>query len=213
MVRGNRVDLGRGQLGYSQVTLAKRWRWSRGKVRRYLTALETAGDIVQQKNSVTSVITIIKYDQWQPPKTTNDTTNLPADGQQTDSRRTADGTLTIRIKKNKKNKKNIYKNTNTSGVPPQVNPVNEIIYQFRFVNPSYQILFARKNQRDACERMINKFGFDKICRLIEGVVASAGKPFYPTITTPVQLEEKMGQFLVQHKKEENNLIFDDSKVK
>jgi hypothetical protein len=31
-VRGNRVDVKRGQVGWSQVALAKRWKWSRGKV-------------------------------------------------------------------------------------------------------------------------------------------------------------------------------------
>lgn len=64
-IRGVRVDLKRGQLGYSQLTLAKRWKWSRDKVRRHLRRLETAGDIIQQTTQVTTVITIVDYNTWQ----------------------------------------------------------------------------------------------------------------------------------------------------
>ncbi len=33
--RGILVTVNRGQLGWSEVALAKRWKWSRGKVRRF----------------------------------------------------------------------------------------------------------------------------------------------------------------------------------
>jgi len=78
-VRGIRVDVKRGQLAYSQLNLAKRWKWSRDKVRRYLSELEKDGDIIQQNSKITTLITIVKYDLWQgeptPNKTTSNTTN------------------------------------------------------------------------------------------------------------------------------------------
>lgn len=78
-VRGIRVNIERGQLAYSQLTLAKRWKWSRDKVRRYLSELEKDEDIEQQNNKITTVITILKYNLWQgiptPNKTTSNTTN------------------------------------------------------------------------------------------------------------------------------------------
>jgi hypothetical protein len=83
-VRGNRVDVKRGQVGWSQVALAKRWKWSRGKVRRFLKELEKSDhQIVQQKNNITTLINIINYEQYQG----NGTADGTADGQQTDSRR------------------------------------------------------------------------------------------------------------------------------
>lgn len=64
-VRGNKVEIKRGQIGWSQVKLADRWKWSRGKAMRFLNDLETVQQIVQQKNSVTSIITIVNYEEYQ----------------------------------------------------------------------------------------------------------------------------------------------------
>jgi len=64
-IRGIEISLKRGDLGWSEVTLSKRWKWSRGKVRRYLGMLKTRGMIVQQANQYTSVITICNYDSYQ----------------------------------------------------------------------------------------------------------------------------------------------------
>jgi len=74
-IRGIKVNLKRGQLGYSQLTLAKRWKWSVGKVKRFLNELEMDGDIEQQNNTVTTLITVIKYNLWQGDGVTNELTN------------------------------------------------------------------------------------------------------------------------------------------
>lgn len=63
--------------------MAKRWKWSKNKVRRYLNWLETEQQIKQQKyRYITTITTILNYDKYQ-----NDTADDTADGQQTDSRR------------------------------------------------------------------------------------------------------------------------------
>ena len=77
--RGIKIPVKRGQVGTSQVTLTSRWQWSRGKVKRFLDELETDQQIVQQKNNVSSLITIVNYDEYQQ----DDTANSTADGQQT----------------------------------------------------------------------------------------------------------------------------------
>ena len=82
-IRGIKVELKRGQLAWSQLSLSKRWMLSRGKTRRYLNELEKHQDIVQQNNEVTTLITILKYEYWQHNGTTSSTT----DGQQTDNKR------------------------------------------------------------------------------------------------------------------------------
>ena len=74
-IRGCPIIINRGQLAYSQVSLAKRWKWSRGKVRRFLSELSKnpAQQIVQQSSNVTSIISIINYDQYQEQDSKQDT--------------------------------------------------------------------------------------------------------------------------------------------
>ncbi|KKK91934.1 hypothetical protein LCGC14_2707960 [marine sediment metagenome] len=86
-IRGIRVDVERGQLAYSQLTLSKRWRWSRDRTRRFLKELEKHGDIIQQNSTVTTIITIKKYNKWQGDKTTNDTTSKTTEKHQKNIKR------------------------------------------------------------------------------------------------------------------------------
>jgi len=96
IVRGNIINVKRWQNWYSEETLAKRWKWSRDKVRRYLNYLETIQQIIQQKSKVKSIITIINYDKYQTNDTTDDTT---------DKHQTIQQTNTIKNNKKKKNEK------------------------------------------------------------------------------------------------------------
>ncbi len=97
-LRGRQVIVGRGQLAYSQDTLAKRWGWSRGKVLRYLSVLETGQYIVQQKSKLITLITIVNYDKFKQDGTTLNTTHST----------TLDTTVGTTTKKDKKEKtKNI----------------------------------------------------------------------------------------------------------
>lgn len=65
-VRGNKIEVKRGQLGWSELSLSKRWKWSRNKVRRFLKDLKNESQIEQQKNSVTSLITMLNYETYNP---------------------------------------------------------------------------------------------------------------------------------------------------
>jgi hypothetical protein len=82
LVRGVFFKVQRGQVGVSEYTLAKKWKWSRGKVRRFLEWLETEGQVVLQKNNVTSLVTIVKYDDYQHSGTASDTASDTTDGLQ-----------------------------------------------------------------------------------------------------------------------------------
>ena len=61
-VAGEKIPILRGQTGWSIEKLSLRWQWSRGKTERFLNELETSKQIVQQKTSRTTVITIINYE-------------------------------------------------------------------------------------------------------------------------------------------------------
>lgn len=73
--RGVRVDVKVGQVGYDLDSLAKRWKWSRGKVERFLLMLEKDGQIVRQKNNVTTLISIVNYKEYQQDNKPNDKPN------------------------------------------------------------------------------------------------------------------------------------------
>ena len=75
MVRGNIVCIDRGQIGWSELTISSRWKWSRTKVRRFLSYLEKSGNIIQQKTHITTIITICNYERYQYGDTTDDTTD------------------------------------------------------------------------------------------------------------------------------------------
>lgn len=70
---------------------------------------------------------------------------------------------------------------------------NEIISLFKAVNPSFEQLFARSPQRQATARLLAKFGAEKLTEIINFLPRCNSKKYAPTITTPLQLENKMGE--------------------
>jgi hypothetical protein len=83
-VRGNRIKITRGQLGWSEKNLATRWKWSRGKVARFLNDLEKDQQIVQQKSRLTTIITILNYNEYQGGGQQNEHQIGQQTGQQTE---------------------------------------------------------------------------------------------------------------------------------
>lgn len=74
-IRGNKVEIKRGQIAKTQDTLAERWKWSRGKVLRFLDELQKSGQIVQQKSKLITLISIVNYELYQCGSTTESTSN------------------------------------------------------------------------------------------------------------------------------------------
>ena len=89
--RGILIDVNRGQVGFSEESLAARWRWSRGKVLRFLSELKTGQQIervpVQQNPKLSSLISIINYDFYQSGDTTKEQKAEQQTVQQTDIKR------------------------------------------------------------------------------------------------------------------------------
>ena len=67
-IRGNKVVVGRGEVGWSEEALALRWRWSRGKVSRFKKWLKQDNRIDIKESKVLSVITILNYNEYQQIK-------------------------------------------------------------------------------------------------------------------------------------------------
>jgi len=81
-IRGNKVDVKRGQLAWSESKLSERWRWSRSKLRKFLIDLEKERQIEQYKGGVIQVITIVNYNKYQEKE--------PQTVQQKDDRKTTE---------------------------------------------------------------------------------------------------------------------------
>ena len=99
--KGNYQRVHRGQLATSEVELAKRWNWSRDKVRRFLCNLTRASRITTDKTRVGTIITVVNYGIYQDKRTRSNTANDTANAQEKNIRQTSDDTHN---KKNKKNK-------------------------------------------------------------------------------------------------------------
>lgn len=108
-VRGIRLEIKRGMVVNSKDWLADRWRWSRGKVTRYLDMLETDGMIEQQKSRVITCISIRNFDHYQLDGTTNGTTNGATNSTTNSTTNGATNSAT-----NGRQHKNIYNKKNNS---------------------------------------------------------------------------------------------------
>lgn len=112
-IQGVRVDVLRGEVGWSEVALAARWRWSRGKVRRFMQELEDEKMLTKKRytgqDKRNCLSTIVNYEKFQGEDSADDTSDSTRDGHATDMRRYTN--------KNEKNEKNEKKKDNTPLTP------------------------------------------------------------------------------------------------
>ena len=69
--------------------------------------------------------------------------------------------------------------------------VNFLIKEFESINPACKTYYARPPQRNACKGLISSYGFDRVVSVIQKTLPRTNElQFFPTITTPIQLQEK-----------------------
>lgn len=108
----------------------------------------------------------------------------------------------VRLGKVRLGQVSIGKVTNTETSQSDVGIV-EIINLFKEVNPSYQRLFAMPPQRAAVSRLLKTHGRDKLESMVNFLSRSNNMEYVPIITTPCQLEDKMGQLVAALQKIKN----------
>ena len=64
-LRGVETSIDRGQLCWAKTSLAKRWRWNERTVTSFLSTLQNRKMIQSNSTNVTTVITILNYDDYQ----------------------------------------------------------------------------------------------------------------------------------------------------
>lgn len=110
-IRGNQVDLERGQFVHSLDTLAKRWRWNKRTVKRYFDGLEKEQMIHRRKTAFCTINTVVKYDQYQ--------TSAPISAPQSALQTAPQSTRRVHSNKNVKNEKNEKKKDIAEASPPR----------------------------------------------------------------------------------------------
>lgn len=116
MYRGKYMQVKRGQIPYSMRFFAERWKWSRGKVSRFMNALEADGAVSIERATNGTLVTVENYTFWQGDRTENEP--------QTGHGRDTYGTQTGHGRTQNKNIKNIRreegKNIYTAPTLPEI---------------------------------------------------------------------------------------------
>lgn len=77
-------------------------------------------------------------------------------------------------------------NTETSSVE-----ISNLIKSFEVINQASKKFYSNKTQRDACNSLIESYGYEKVMSIIEKTIPRTNTmEFFPSITTPLQLFEK-----------------------
>jgi len=112
------IEVKKGSFVTSQKKLRERWGWGNGKLRSFLKLIEEDGMIKQQADKKKTVITIVKYEEFQTgsrPCTSMDSEEVrTASGLQADYNRTGNGSLADT--NNNDNNDNKYINNNISPI-------------------------------------------------------------------------------------------------
>lgn len=178
--------LKRGQCVCGMQEIADEFRVNRKTVKTTLTKLQKVYNKLDIRfTSKGTVITINNYDDVVSMGQQN--------GQQSNNKVTTKGqqSNTNKSVKSVKIEKNVENHTLATTVADQI-PVNDLIKLFEPINPSYETLYANRTQRSALERMYKTHG-DKLPTMIKALEKIIILPYAPKVTTPLELENKMGQ--------------------
>lgn len=87
------------------------------------------------------------------------------------------------------------KNTNIAKSSDFADKINPLINLFKEVNPNYTELFRNTTQRNALTWLVEKHGLEKIQEVIIALPKFICEKYAPTITTPLQLKNKLADLV------------------
>jgi hypothetical protein len=91
--------------------------------------------------------------------------------------------------------------------------LNKIINLFQPVNPSFQKFFPNVSQRSALARLIKLHGEEQVVKVISILPKTNTIQYLPTITTPIQLEDKWASLEAGLSKKKSELTEKSNKNK
>jgi len=187
--RGELLQIQYAQILTSMVTLANKWKRNRHWVKNFINVLEKNGSIlIIIMNKRRTILQIVNMGKIKDILQGNEQQFLQQELQQIDNRRA------YKNKDNKENKEII------NVVDPSI---NELLALFAQVNPSYELLYSNTTERRCLSRLIKQYGETEVRNLVTRLPSIVQRPYAPRITTPYELEVKMGKLLLYLKQEEN----------
>jgi phage replication O-like protein O len=88
-----------------------------------------------------------------------------------------------------------------------VNPLGaEIIKELVSVDPKNKNYYSNTTQREACDFLIAEYGLDTVLSRVHILQQTNGLPYFPTITTPLQLRDKWVQLETAAKRRHAELL-------
>lgn len=87
----------------------------------------------------------------------------------------------------------------------ELRDTNYFIDLFKEVNPTYNRLFKNKSQRSAIENVMKSLNHDDLERYIKSLKDTNIMPYAPRITTPIELENKIGNLISFLKQQEKKI--------
>jgi len=91
-----------------------------------------------------------------------------------------------------------YKKESTESPPSSLSKkqaIDELIDNFQPLNPNAYVLHEDKIEREAMKRMFKKHGYEKMLNTIQVLERLPDDKYAPLVTTPLELEKKMGKVL------------------
>lgn len=181
------------KISYSQI--AKGVGISRRRAIRTVNRLVSHKTLAIKKGKTNTIRFNKQYDEWvvsprTPPSVMKDTTLVSP--------------VTPVLVSQKTPTKEILKETITKETIPngiEGTKINHFIGMFKSINPSFERLYAQKGQREAMSRLVSQYGEQKVENMLRELPVILQKPYAPMITTPYQLEQKLGALLIFIKKE------------
>lgn len=139
-----------------------------------LNYLEKQQQIQQQKNNKYRLITIVNWETHQHSDT------------KSNNKATTKQQLADTNKNDNKDKNEEKDTTETSSID-----IPLLIKAFEGLNPASKKFYGIPVQRKACRHLIDTYGLERIIGIVEKTLPKTnGLQFFPTITTPLQLQDK-----------------------
>lgn len=170
----------------------------RQTVYKAIHKLIALGVVTKKGSAIANKYCFVKnYALWQPEPKKVRGTKLGSVG-------TKKGSKSNPIRVIQKKKETIQKK---EPVAPKDAPlIVALIDSFEGVNPTYKKWYGRPPQREACSRLISEHGLERVQRVIKMLPISNQTPYFPTITTPLQLEDKWAQLESAWKKKRSEQL-------
>jgi hypothetical protein len=113
------------------------------------------------------------------------------------------------IPSNTEENNTVSKGEATAETPVADSDLKDFLFSFKGINPSYERLFPNISQRSAAQRLLATNGKEIMMEVMAVAPDFLSRKFAPRISTPIQLESKLGELLMFMKQEKRG----DGKLK